>query len=148
MTATKRIAHKIELFWDEAGGTNFEKLCNIKKITGVGFELDEVELTCLDDDVDQSAPSPVVKLSDVELQLFWDDGSANHQAFEDMICNPPAPAENPTDYPSFQRRFPFATPITKTWHGWLKALPGTEYEVKNDIMRDATINVNTKPVTA
>lgn len=147
-TARKRIAHKIELFWDEAGGTNFTKLCNIKKITGVGFELEEVDLNCLDVDVDQAGPSPIVKLNDVQLQIFWDDADAEHQLFEGMICNPPEPQSDPTLYPSFQLRFPFTTPITKTWHGWLKSLPGSEYEVKNEIMRDAVIRVNTKPVTA
>lgn len=147
-TAQKRIAHKIEFHWDRTGGIDFTKLCNIKKINSVPLELEAVNLLCMDDDVDQDAPSPVLKVGDVQLQLFWDIADADHQAFEDMLGNPPLPQTDPTNYPRFQIRFPFATPITKTFHGWLKSMPGEEYEVKSDVMRDAVINVNTKPVTA
>ena len=146
-TARKRIAHKIELHWDRAGGNNFTRLCNVKKITGVGFSLDAVDFTCLEDEIMQNAPSPVLNLGDLQLEIYWDDGDADHQAFEDMVCNPPEPQSDPTNYPAFQIRLPFATPIAKTFHGWLKDLPGSEYEVKTEIMRQAVVNVNTKPVT-
>lgn len=138
MTARKRIAHKIELHVD---GT---KLANVKKIGDPGKSRDAVEMISMDQEVEQSFPSPTLKLGDATLQLYWDDGDANHQLIDTMIDTEPDYTVV-TDLPQFSLVFPFSTPITKTFHGWLKELGETSYEVKSEVMRDITIHVNTIP---
>lgn len=142
--AKKRIAHKISLEMETSAGV-FTKLANVKKIGDPGKSRDAVEMICMDQTVEQSFPSPTLKLGDATLQLYWDDGDANHQLIDASIDTAPVYTSE-LDLPQFRLVFPFATPITKTFRGWLKELGEVSYEVKNEVMRDITIHVNTIPV--
>lgn len=139
--AKKRIAHRIGLLYDGV------KIANVKKIGDPGMSRDAVEMICMDQEVEQSFPAPTLKLGDATLQLYWDDADANHQMIESKIITLPE-YELVTDLPVISLVFPFSTPITKSFHGWLKEIGEAPYEVKNEVMRDITIHVNTLPTRA
>lgn len=144
--AKKRIAHKIEIHVDEAGGTSFTKLLSVKRITDSGLERESVNMDCLDSIIEDNHPSPILKIGDVGLQVFWDEADTDHQRLVTLINADPQPLI--AARPAFKIVFNFATPIEKTFRGWVKSLGETPYEVKGEVMRDVVLVVTTKPVTA
>lgn len=143
--AKKRVAHKTELWVDAAGGTTFVKLANVKKIDYPGGSRDNVDVTCLDNDIDTGLPSPTMTLGDMAITLYWDEadtaGQGLLQTLLDGVTDP-----DPAAQPNWKIVLNFATPIARGFHGWVKELGSVSYEVKTEVSRDATIHVTTKPV--
>lgn len=138
--AKKRVAHKIEYRVDHDSDTTFTKIASVKRIVDPSKTRDPVDVTDLDDDIEVGEPSPVVKLGDLKLQLYWDEAdTAGQGLLEDLHAS--AAIVNHQIY------FPFTTPITKQMAGWVKELGEATYEVKGEVMREVTIHVTSMPAT-
>ena len=144
--AKKRIAHKLRLDVDEAGGVNFTQIANIRRIGDPSYAREAVDVTCMDSDIDEGRPSPVLALGDLTLQVYWDEADTDHQRFITMVTGT-QPVEAAND-PAWRITFPFATPIERTIRGWVKELGEAPYEVKGEIVRDVTIHVTAIPANA
>lgn len=143
-TAKKRIAHKITLEVDEAGGVNFTKLCNIKIVTDPSLSREVVNVDCQDTEIEENRPGPVLQIGDLGIEIFWDEADVDHQRLVTMITG--AQPETRDDDPSWRMTFPFATPIQKIFRGWLMELGEGTYEVKNEVMKSAKVKVTHVPV--
>ena len=138
--AVKRIAKDIELHVDQIGDeANFDKVANIMSVTDPSLERDAVNMTCLDDDIQNDAPSPVLRVGEVNLSLYWDeadDDVTGQRILEKLLVNNYEAAKfritcNFTD-----------TPITKTYEGFIQSLGEVNYEQGGvPVQRDCVLNI-------
>ena len=143
--AKKRVSHKIQLYVDPAGGTDFQLVSNIKSISYPGFSTDEIDVTYLDDDIVRYLPSPTGELGDLGLGVFWDEADVtDHQRLTTIAESQADP--DPENQPHWAIVFNFATPIARTMHGFIMELGDVSYEVKTEVTRDVVITTTTRPV--
>ena len=132
----KRIAHNITLHVDHNNDGTFTKFANIKQITDPSKSRDAIDVTCLEDDVEQSEPSPVLKIGDLKFTLFWCDDDADLVGSVDGMIDGGSPTVN------WQIRIPYPTgQVTREIEGWLKEAGEIDYSVKSEITRDVVVCV-------
>jgi hypothetical protein len=137
----KRIAHKIELWVDDDLDTTFEQIAQIKKIGYPKRSREAVDMTCMESDIADNQPSPVLDVGDVPFTVFWDEADVDHLRLDALVDS--------GAIVKFKVVFPFADgTITKTFDAWVKEMGETPYEVKNEVMRDGILTLTTKPVTS
>lgn len=137
--AKKRVAHKAELWVDHDNDDTFTKIAGVRALADPSLTREAVDVTDLDDTIEQGLPSPTLKVGDITFTLFWDEAdTAGQGLIEDLVT-----AATPDEDVKFQLRllFPDGT-INKEFTGWVKELGAVNYEVKTEVTREAMIHVN------
>ena len=131
---TKRIAAgQIEYHVDHDDDSTFTKIAGVKSITDPSKDYDMVDITDLDDVVEQMEPSGVKKMGELKLTLYWDQADTSGQGLIETLYN------NKTKV-NHQIKLDFSDgAILKTYAGYVKMLGEVVHTVKGEVLRDVTI---------
>ncbi len=140
--AGKLVAHKIELHLDEQGGSAFTKVAQVYKIEDPSETREPIEMTCLDADIEQNWPGPIIKVGQLKLSLYWCPTLTDHTRLRTLMRTP---QPNYPEFPAWEIRLTQAGAKT-TMKGWITEIGSTTYEVKGKILRDVMVELTELPV--
>ena len=131
--ATKKAGHGAKVYVDHDEDLTYTKIDNVVKITPPTPTRDEVDMTVLESTVMEPDPADPPDMGEFSFDFNWHPTDTNHELL-DTLFNSGAKVP-------WRVEFPFATPVTDTFTGWVKNLTPGDLESKTAIRRTCTVRV-------
>ena len=134
--ADKTIANGTLLKYDEDGnGTGHSTIGEITNITPPGRTRDDVDVTDVADTFVEYEPS-IPDYGELTFEQLWHAGDSNHELIDTAFANAPA-----ARLYEWQIVYPYSTPVTDEFTGYVKAISPTSIGPKDSIKRTVTIKL-------
>ncbi|GAA4442932.1 phage tail tube protein [Bremerella cremea] len=129
----KRIGKGAKVEVDHDGNLTYTKIGLMKDITPPGRSRAGADDTELDADLMTEFPG-IEEVSEFTFTQFWHAGDSNHEMIDDLFD------EGEDGIVSWRITYPYSTPVTDTFSGWVKNITPAQI-VKEDIMsRQVTVS--------
>ena len=133
MPPTKRIAAKVALEIDVADDGNWVTMGGVQTIIDASRSNDEVDMTDMDDTIDQMYPAPITSQGDFSLTLFWDEVDTDQASLYTLV-------DSKAIVPMRIVFNSFSPVKTKTFQGWVKEVGETDYTVKQEVVKTCLLH--------
>lgn len=122
---------------DFAGGSSYETIACVQEVAPPDSERESVDGTCLDDDREVMLPG-IPKATEFSFKALWRSGS---DLFEDL-----KDAHDNKNDVAWQIIWPFETPKTEAFKGWIKKLGRAKAVNKDFLSVEVTVVTTTDGV--